>query len=267
MSSGIPLEKPGLLARKELFLFDLDGVFYKGKESRVKLGGTTAVSALRQRKKKLFVLTNNSTDTVGTIWKRLREFDIQVEKEEVLTSSRLTADYLREKHGKVTYFLVGEAGLEEEMNRMGHRKVTGEKADFVVIGLDRRLTYDKLDQAARLARKGSGIVATHDSRLFMSNEGPAMATGPIVKAIEFASGRKAVVIGKPSPLMFRMALKLGTCKKEDAVMIGDQLDTDYEGARRVGIEFVLVKTGVDQFAKGKGVLGVLPSVDALVGLV
>ena len=261
--SGKDGERP--LRGKALFLFDLDGVFYKGKESRVKLGGTVAVRELRSRGKKVTVLTNNSTDSVRTIRSRLKEFDVQVGENEILTSGLLTADYLRRRHGKSTYFLVGESGLDAMMEKAGHVRVE-EGADFVVVGLDRHLTYWKLDKAARLARSGARIVATHDSRMYMSDTGPAMATGPIVRALEFASGRRATVIGKPSPLMFKMALELAGCDRRDAVMVGDQLDTDYLGARRAGIDFVLVRTGVDQTAKGKGVVAVLDNVDSLVDL-
>ncbi len=253
------------LRGKALFLFDLDGVFYKGKESRVKLGGTEVVRELRSLRKKMFVLTNNSTDSVETIRSRLKDFDVQVREGEILTSGLLTADYLRRRHGRSTYFLVGERGLEAEMKKAGHSRVD-EGADFVVVGLDRHLTYWELDKAAKLARSGARIVATHDSRLYMSDTGPAMATGPIVRALEFASGRKATVIGKPSPLMFKMALELARCDRRDAVMVGDQLDTDCLGAQRAGVDFVLVKTGVDQSAHGKRVVAVLDNVDALVDL-
>jgi len=210
-----------LLRDKKLFLFDLDGVFYKGKESRVKIGGTKAIEAIKARGKKIYVLTNNSTDSVETVHSRLQEFAIPVEKEEILTSSRLTAEYLRDRHGRVSYFLVGEEGLDLEMKRCGHRRTEGENAEFVVVGLDRKLTYEKLDNAARLARNGAGIVATHNSRLYMYKTGPAIATGPIVKAIEYGSQKRATVIGKPSPLMFRIALERAECKKREAVMIGD----------------------------------------------
>ncbi|HYB07185.1 MAG TPA: hypothetical protein VEB87_03405, partial [Nitrososphaerales archaeon] len=75
-----------LLRQKRLFLFDLDGVFYKGKESRVKIGGTLAIEALRREGRRLYVLTNNSTDSVETVRSRLVEFDIPVKQDEVLTS-------------------------------------------------------------------------------------------------------------------------------------------------------------------------------------
>jgi HAD superfamily hydrolase (TIGR01450 family) len=259
------LKKRPILRKKDLFMFDLDGVFYKGKESRERIGGTRVIEALRESGKKLFVLTNNSTDSVETVHTRLAEFGIPVQRGEILTSALLTAEYLSKKHGRVSYFLVGEAGLESEMRRCGHSRTEGEGAQFVVVGLDRRLTYDKLDQAARLVRNGASIVATHTARLYMSNSGPAIATGPIVRALEYATQKRATVIGKPSPLMFRMALGRAGCAKRQAVMIGDQVETDLEGASRAGIDSILVTTGVDQDARGTA-MATIRNVDDLTDL-
>ena len=255
-----------LLRGKNLFLFDLDGVFYKGKENRVKIGGTRAIEALRTKGKKLFILTNNSTDSVATVHSRLREFGIPVRKDEVLTSGLLTAEYLKEKHGSVSYFLVGERGLDAEMRRCGHRRTRGETAVFVVVGLDRGITYDKLDHAARLARHGARIVATHASRLYMYKSGPAIATGPLVRAIEYASQKRATVIGKPSRLMFSIALRRAGSERRETVMIGDQADTDVLGASRAGIDAILVTTGIDQDAPGRRLLAKLSNVDEIVHL-
>ncbi|MDG6910175.1 MAG: HAD-IIA family hydrolase, partial [Nitrososphaerota archaeon] len=229
-----------ILKDKQLFLFDLDGVFYKGKETRIKIGGTRAVEALRARGKRLYILTNNSTDSARTVCARLREFDIPVKANEVLTSGLLTAEYLKDRFGSVSYYLVGEEGLDSELEAHGHRRTRGERADFVVIGLDRDLTYEKLDHAARVARNGAKIVATHSSALYMYESGPAMATGPLVKAVEYASGKRATVIGKPSPLMYSIALSRARCTKDQAVMVGDQVDTDIAGANRAGIDAILV---------------------------
>ncbi len=255
-----------LLQNKKLFLFDLDGVFYKGKESRVKIGGTRAVEALRESGRRLYILTNNSTDSSETVHARLLEFDIPVKREEVLTSGLLTAEYVRQKHGRISYFLVGEGGLDYEMKRFGHRRTRGEDADFVVVGLDRKVTYEKLDHAARLVRNGAGIIATHASRLYMYKTGPAVATGPLVKAIEYASGKRATVIGKPSSLMFNIARERAGCSRAESVMIGDQTDTDIKGAARAGIDSILVKSGIDATAKGYRPLAVLPNVDDIVPL-
>ncbi|HME18717.1 MAG TPA: HAD-IIA family hydrolase [Nitrososphaerales archaeon] len=251
------------LGRKSLFLFDLDGVFYKGKESRVQLGGAKTIEAIRLRGKMLSILTNDSTDSVETVRSRLSESGVKVAADEILTSAFLTADYLRSRHGPVSYYLVGEAGLEREMSRFGHTRTEGETADFVVVGLDRSLSYEKLDHAASVVRHGAAIVATHTARLYMYRDGPAVATGPIVKALEYATGKRATVIGKPSGLMFRMALRKAQCRREDAVMIGDQVETDIAGAAHAGIDAILVTTGVDKAAGGYRLLATISHVDEL----
>ncbi len=238
------------LSRKKLFLFDLDGVLTAGKESPVKLGGTKVINKIRAGKgKRLFVLTNDSTDTVETVLERLQRFDIPVKYEEILTSAKLTAQYVSKRHPKGTYFLVGERGLEEELNKEGLKRTRGSKADVVVVGLDRWLTYNKLDKAGEVARNGASIVACHYAKLYMFKDRVAMAVGPIVRAIEFASDKKAVAIGKPSRLMFELALEKAGCRPEDAVMVGDQEETDILGAKKMGITSIMVKTGV--FSRGE----------------
>lgn len=238
------------LSRKKLFLFDLDGVLTAGKESPVKLGGTKVINRIRAGKgKRLFVLTNDSTDTVETVLERLQRFDIPVRYEEILTSAKLTAQYVAKRYPGGTYFLVGERGLEEELNREGLRRTRGSKADVVVVGLDRWLTYNKLDKAGEVARNGASIVACHYAKLYMFKDRVAMAVGPIARAIEFASDKKAVSIGKPSRLMFELALEKAGCKPQEAVMVGDQEETDIVGAKKMGITSIIVKTGV--FSRGE----------------
>lgn len=251
------------LSSKKLFLFDLDGVLLKGKEQPVKLGGTKIFEAIRSRGKKLAVVTNNSTDTVETVFQRLKSKGIPVRRDEVLTSTRLTAEYIVKKYGKVSFFLVGEPGFQEELVRAGLRRATGQRADVVVVGLDRRLTYSKLDRAVQLARTGADIVASHPARLYMYRKGPAIAVGPILRAIEYGAEKKGVAIGKPSPLMFRIALERMGCTKEETVMVGDQEDTDVEGASRAGIDSILVLTGVYDGKSKTKAAGVVKNVDDL----
>jgi HAD superfamily hydrolase (TIGR01450 family) len=251
------------LKDKRLFLFDLDGVLLKGKEKPIKLGGTIVFEKIRSRGKKLLVVTNNSTDTVEAVHRRLKRAGIPVALEEVLTSTRLTAEYIAETYGNASFFLVGERGFEAELRRAGLTRSRGSKADVVVVGLDRRLTYAKLDKAVRLARGGAHIVACHPSRMYMYKRGPAIGVGPILKAIEYGAEKRGVSIGKPSPLMFELALKLAGCSAEETVMVGDQEDTDVEGASRVGIDAILVLSGLyDGKTKTKAV-GVVENVDDL----
>ena len=217
--------------------------------------------------KKFFVLTNDSTDAVETVLERLRRFNIPVDASEILTAARLTAEYVAKKHPGGTYFLVGEHGLEEELNRVGLRRTRGKKADAVVVGLDRWLTYNKLDQAGEVVRNGASLVGCHYARLYAFKGRNAMAVGPIVKALEYCSSKKAVTIGKPSRLMFELALELAGCTVEEAVMIGDQEETDIDGARKMGMQSVMVKTGVFSGGERTRADAVVDSVDDIAKMI
>jgi ribonucleotide monophosphatase NagD (HAD superfamily) len=89
------------------------------------------------------------------------------------------------------------------------------------------------------------LVGSYGGAVYMSDRGPALSAGPILKALEFASGKKAVLIGKPSASMFTLALKLANEKAGAAVMVGDQIETDLVGARKAGVHTILVLTGVE----------------------
>ncbi len=255
------------LSGKRLFLFDLDGVLLKGRDTPVKIGGTRVFERIRSQGKMLRIITNNSTDSVGTVHRRLNAHGIAVAKDEILSSARTTAEYIAKRYGRATYFLVGESGFADELDSVGLTRTRGSKADVVAIGLDRKLTYRKLDKAVQLARGGSHIVANHSAMLYMSRNGPAITVGPILKAIEWGSGKKGFAVGKPSPFMFEVAMKQTGCTKGETVMIGDQEDTDVEGAHRTGIDSILVRTGVyDGKAKTKAT-AVIGSVDELAELI
>ena len=255
------------LSRKRLFLFDLDGVLLKGKETPIMIGGARVLGKIRSHGRKLRIVTNNSTDTVQTVQRRLSAQGIAMETGEVLTSARLTAEYIAKTYGSATYYLVGEQGFAEELNSLGLRRTFAGKAEVVAIGLDRRLTYRKLDRAVQLAKGGADIVAAHAARLYMSREGPAIAVGPILKAVECGSNKRGFAVGKPSPLMFETAMQQTGCTRSETVMIGDQEDTDVEGAHRTGIDSVLVRTGVYNGRTRTKATAVVGSVDELADLI
>jgi ribonucleotide monophosphatase NagD (HAD superfamily) len=103
--------------------------------------------------------------------------------------------------------------------------------------------------------------------LYMSSRGPAITVGPILRAVESGAGKKGFAVGKPSPLMFEVAMEQAGCTKRETVMIGDQEDTDVEGATRTGIDSILVRTGVyDGKARTKAT-AVIGSVDELADLI
>ncbi len=228
----------------QVFFFDLDGVLSVGKESPCYVGGREVVAKIKSVGKKVAVLTNDSTQIREEIHRNLTSLGFQFEPDEILTSSYLTAAYLTQKFGEASFFLVGENGLRRELEAAGHQ-ATSKNPDVVVVGFDRQLSYGKLDEALRALRERALLVGSYGGALYMSDRGPALSAGPIIKALEYGSGKRAVLIGKPSPRMFRLALQQMGEKSSKAVMVGDQIETDVLGARRAGVHTVLVLTGVE----------------------
>jgi HAD superfamily hydrolase (TIGR01450 family) len=232
------------LSSMKVFFFDLDGVLSTGKENPRYLGGREVVEKIKSLGKKALILTNDSTHTRQEIQQNLANLGFAFAFDDILTSSFLTAIYLSQEFGKASFFLVGEDGLKRELEAAGHQ-ASGTKPQVVVVGFDRKLTYEKLDSALRFLREGARLVGSYGGAVYMSDHGPALSAGPIIKALEYGSNKKAIMIGKPSPRMFRLALQREHEKPSHAVMIGDQIETDLLGARKAGVHTVLVLTGVE----------------------
>jgi len=227
-----------------VFLFDMDGVLSIGKEHPRYLAGRKVVARIKSAGKQTFVLTNNSTHSRREVHRSLAHLGFDFGVEDVLTSSYLTGIYLTQKFGEAKFFLVGEDGLRHELEAENHH-FTDSKPDVVVVGFDRQLNYRKLDLALRFLRKGIPLIGSYGGAVYMSENGPALSAGPIIKALEYGSRRKAVMIGKPSPRMFRLALKLAHEEAKYAVMVGDQIETDLTGAKKAGVHTILVLSGVE----------------------
>ena len=229
----------------KLFLFDMDGVLSVGKEKQRYLAGREVITRIKSAGKQAFVLTNDSTRTREEVHQNLVRLGFDFNIEDILTSSYLTALYLTQKYRRqVSFFLVGESGLLRELEAAGHR-YTESNPDVVVVGFDRGLNYEKLDRALRFLRDRSLLVGSYGGAVYMSDNGPALSAGPIIKALEYGSHKKATMIGKPSPRMFKLALKRANEKARYAVMVGDQIETDLEGAKKAGVHTILVLSGVE----------------------
>jgi len=228
-----------------VFFFDMDGVLSIGKENPRYMGGRVVVSRIKSSGKKAYVLTNDSTHTRKEIHQNLQNLGFNFSLEDVLTSGYLTALYLTKRFRRsVSFLLLGERGLLHELLAAGHRQ-SDQSPDVVVVGLDRRLNYAKLDLAQRMLREGASLIGSYGGAVYMGDQGPALSAGPIIKALEYGANKRAVMIGKPSPRMFRLALQSAETKASHAVMIGDQIETDMLGAVRTGVHTVLVLSGVE----------------------
>ncbi|HEU68634.1 MAG TPA: HAD-IIA family hydrolase, partial [Candidatus Acetothermia bacterium] len=146
------------LDRYRGFLLDIDGVLVRGREAIP--GAAEALAALRGHGR-VVLLTNNATRSRRGMAARLAEAGFAVAADEVVPSAYVAARFLREKHGPVRFWALGEEGLGEEMTLAGHVPTSPTAAEWVVVGMDRGLTYDKLAQALRAFQSGARFLATN----------------------------------------------------------------------------------------------------------
>jgi 4-nitrophenyl phosphatase len=228
-------------------LIDLDGVVYTGREPIPGAAGFLAEA--RRRGLHFLLVTNNSTTSPALVAERLKTMHVEVSPEEILTSAQAAVAYVKmhaDPGARVR--IVGEAGLRQAAEEEGFSIVEdGEAgADWVIAGLDRAFTYEKLTGATRAIMGGAHFVATNADALLPVEGGQVLpGAGTIIAAIQTATAVAPTVLGKPEPGLFEHGLRrLGGLLPAQVAMIGDRLDTDVDGGRRAGLRTILVLSGV-----------------------
>jgi 4-nitrophenyl phosphatase len=229
------------------YIFDLDGVIYRGEE--LQPGAAEVIQTLRSRGEKVYFLTNNSTQSRSQYADKLTRLGVPAQPRDVMTSAYATALYLHEtKPGDCRAYVVGEAGLKQELRSEGIEVVeepNGKPIDFVVAGLDREFDYSKLFNAQQAIFQGAIFVATNCDPTFPLEEGLlSPGGGTMVAAIQTATDTPPLVIGKPEIYSVRKVMDLAGATPEESIVIGDRLDTDVWGGKRAGARTALVLTGV-----------------------
>ncbi|MFD2370369.1 TIGR01457 family HAD-type hydrolase [Brevibacillus sp. GCM10020057] len=223
------------------YLLDLDGTIFRGGEAIP--GAAAWISYLKEQGIPYLYLTNNSSASPEHVAARLCGMGIEAEPREVYTSAMATAAYLRERAAAGTkVYMIGEDGLYQELLASGF-VLTAEDPDFVVVGIDRSFTYEKLAAAARAVRGGAVFVATNADAALPTERGLYPGSGSLVAAVSLAAAAQPVVIGKPQPIIVRYALeRLGT-REDETLIVGDNLHTDIEAGANAGLDSLLVLTG------------------------
>ncbi len=254
-------------------IFDMDGVLYRG--SILMPHAKETLERLRRAGWQVFFATNNSTATGEEYVQRLGRLGLGGDGDHIVTSAYATAHYLERLDPKPRdVFVVGANGLREEIRATGiavrdasslpgleppgtaaadgvdpgamRRYLTGvtlpSSADTVVVGLDLHVTYAKIAEAQRCVLAGARFVCSNRDRAYPVEGRLLPGAGAIVAAIEVATGRSAICIGKPEPFLFEEVLR--RAGERDAVVIGDSTDYDMVAAHRIGARGVLILTGL-----------------------
>ena len=236
-------------------IIDMDGVLWHGDQPMP--GLAEFFQTLRDQQIRFILATNNASLTQGQYVSKLAQMGVQVNPDEILTSSMATALYLC-KHNipaKTRVFVIGEDGATLPLIECGFT-ITGlyelnddkenpnKGADIVVCGKDKNLTWDKLATATLNIRAGAKFIGTNADTTLPTERGLTHGNGAILAAIEAATGIKATIIGKPEPIIYQQALALLNVDPTQTVAIGDRLETDILGAVNTGIRSLMVLSGV-----------------------
>jgi len=223
------------------YFLDMDGVMVRGNE--LIQGADGFIERLCQRQIKFLILTNNPRFTPADLAHRLQRLGLKVGAEHIYTSALATAMFLKSQRPKGTAFVLGESGLTGALHDAGY-VLTSHEPDYVVVGETTAYSYSDITQATRLIAAGARFIATNPDPSGPGDGGLVPACGAIAALLEAATGVEPYYIGKPNPLMMRTAMRFLGVHSEDAIIVGDRMDTDIRIGTESGMETILVLSGL-----------------------
>lgn len=236
-------EKPGFSGRRSLstiqgFLIDLDGVMYTG--NRAIPGADRAIRFLEDQGYSYRFVSNTTRKCRQTIAKNLSQMGLTIPESLIFTPAIAAAAYLK-KTKRHNFHLLVTGDVERDFPK--YPTLTKNGTDLIIVGdAGDEFTYQNLNVAFRALLDGADLIALERDRYWMAPDGLLLSAGPFVTALESATGKKAVLMGKPSRAFFDLALTDMGLQPGQTVMIGDDIQTDIGGAQDAGIRGVLVRT-------------------------
>ncbi len=231
------------IRKKSGFICDMDGVIYHG--NKILDGVKEFVSWLKEENKKFVFLTNSSEKTIKEIQNKLLRMGLDVGPEHFYTSALATASFLQSQKPNGSAYIIGEAGLINALYNIGYSS-NNMDPDYVVMGEARSYSYELIERAVNLVNNGARLIGTNPDISGPIENGIAPATKALISPIELVTGKQAYFVGKPNPLMMRIALKKIGMQRENTIIIGDRMDTDIIAGVEAEIQTVLVLSGVTE---------------------
>ncbi|MBD1380821.1 TIGR01457 family HAD-type hydrolase [Metabacillus arenae] len=224
------------------YLIDLDGTMYRGIEKIEE--ACEFVRLLKEKNIPYLFVTNNSSKTPKQVAERLREFSIPATDEQIFTSSMATANFMYVKKRSASVYVIGEEGIQQALIEKGFKLADDDHPDFVVVGIDRNINYEKLSKACIAVRNGAIFISTNADIAIPTERGLVPGNGSITSVIAVSTTIAPIFIGKPEPIIMEQALKVLGTSKEETLMVGDNYDTDIMAGMNSGLDTLLVHTGI-----------------------
>lgn len=238
------MEKDQIIQKTRLYLFDMDGTLYLG--DRLFSFTAELLEVLRKTGRRYLFMTNNSSKSVEDYIQKLAKLGISATREDFITSSQATAYYLREHHWGQTLYVCGTRSLKKELEREGFTVSDDiSRTQCIVMGFDTELTFQKLHDVSYLLLTQPNLpyIATNPDYVCPTEFGSVPDCGSVCDMIFNATGKRPVVIGKPSPLMPQLAMAHTGFRPEETAVVGDRIYTDVQSGLNAGITGILVLSG------------------------
>jgi len=223
------------------FIIDMDGVIYHG--NKILPGVQDFLAWMENNGKQYLFLTNASQRTPKELREKLLRLGIDVSDDHFYTSALATASFLASQKSNGSAYIIGDAGLIHALYSVGYT-TNNVNPDYVVVGDTSGYNFEKIETAVNLVLNGARLIGTNPDVSGPVENGITPSVKALIAPIEIASGKKAYFVGKPNPLMMRIALKRLGVKREDAVVIGDRMDTDIRCGLESEIDTLLVLSGI-----------------------
>ena len=219
-------------------LIDLEGVIYSGEEV---IDGSIETIEKLKKKFKIRYLTNTTTTSRNLIFQKLINLNLSVNEEDIFSPSIAINAFLKDKKIK-NISLIANEKINSDFKEFN---INSNNPDAVIMGdIYKDFNWDKLNNAFELLlKKECLLIALHKNKYCKRNNKIALDLGPFVNALEYASSKNAIVIGKPEKNFFDLAINSLSLNKNETIMIGDDIVSDIEGAKSNNIKAIQVRTG------------------------
>ena len=221
----------------------MDGTLYLG--DRLFSFTKDLLKRIKEDGHRYMFMTNNSSKSVEAYINKLMKLGIESRKSDFITSSMATIHYIKENYIDKTFYVCGTTSLIDEFTDAGI-KITSEysEAEAIVMGYDTELTYKKLEDVCKiLLSRDVPYIATNPDYVCPTEYGSVPDCGSVCDMIYNATGKRPYFIGKPSPLMPELAMKIANATPKETAVIGDRIYTDIKSGINAGTVSVLVMSG------------------------
>ncbi|PJB00632.1 MAG: hypothetical protein CO128_00015 [Ignavibacteriales bacterium CG_4_9_14_3_um_filter_30_11] len=239
-----------MINKYDAFIFDLDGTIYKG--DRLIPNADVTINKLKELNKKIIFVSNKTTGSIEDYYNFLIGKKLKINKEEIINSTYVIKEFLKKYFNKCNFFSIGEKKFIEELSSDGFNYTEDTKAiEVVIVTLDRKLNYTKLEIAAKALENGAKFFAANIDNTCPVEEGEVLDAGSTISALEKRTHKNLENhFGKPSEFMLEEIKKRLNIENNNTLLIGDRLETDILMGNLLGVDTALVATGVTNFPNG-----------------